>query len=64
MWLDNRTSTDVNLVDDIIGFPKEGVNPLPLFVRKEKDKILVARMNEKYNLKRDKWVFDIASIND
>ena len=55
---------DVDLIATIKGFPKARVDPTPLFVGKEQDKILVAWMKEKYNLTLNNKGFDIASIND
>ena len=39
-----------DILDTITELPKVGFDPTPFFVGKEQDKILVARMKEKYNI--------------
>ena len=50
LWLDTRIYVDVDLICTITGFPKEGVDPKPLFAGKEQGKGIFYWMKEKYNL--------------
>ena len=64
MWLYTLIYVDVNLIHFTAGLPKERFNPVPFFVGNEQDKIVVARMKEKYNITRNNQGFDTASINE
>ena len=61
--MDMKVSVDINLIAQNIGFPKDGVDPTQFFAGKEKDRDLVTRMREKYNLSQNKRGFYIASVN-
>lgn len=52
MWLDRRVDIIIDLIHQIIGLRKTGVDPATHFVGKDQDKKLVARLINKYNLIR------------
>ena len=54
----------VNLLLQITGFPKAGVDPSHYFKKKYNDKKLDERLKKKYDVVRDKHTYVIRTIND
>ena len=54
----------IDLISQIIDFPKAGVDPSQYFRGKDNGKKTVARLKKKYDVIRDKRVYVIDTIND
>ena len=64
LWLDHRVDITIDLIHQIIGLSKNGVDPAAHFVGKDQDKKLAARLIKKYNLTRGGWAYDVVYIED
>ena len=50
LWLDTLIPTMVDLISDIMVFPKDGPDPSQYFRGKDNDKRLTARLNQRFKL--------------
>ena len=53
LWLDQLVIVIVALISEIIGLPKDGLDPSNYFRGKDNDKILATKMKKRYGLQRD-----------
>ena len=62
--LDQLVTVTMEIISEITGFPKDGLEPSHYFKGKRNDKILDARIKNKYVLQHDGWVYHVDIIND
>ena len=62
--MDTKVLVNAELIATITRLPKVGGDLTPFFARKEQDNSIVTRIKDKHGFIRDKWGFNIASIND
>ena len=54
----------IDLILEIMRFPKEGPDPSQYFQGKDNDKSLVAKMKRKYDLERNGCAYKVVNINE
>ena len=52
LWLDTLVTMIVSLISNIMGLPKDGLDPSHYFRGKDNDKRLAARLKKRYGLQR------------
>ena len=62
--MDTKIPIMIDMISQIIDFPKAWVDMSQYFREKDNDKKLAARINKKYNVIRDKRSYVINTIND
>ena len=63
LWLDAKIPITIDLISQVIGLPKVGVDPCQYFKGKDNDKKLVVRLKKKYDVIHDERAYVINTIN-
>ena len=64
LWLDTKFPITIDLISYITRMPMAGVNPSQYLREKDKNKRLVAKLKNKYEVTRDKKPYVINNINE
>ena len=64
MWLDTPITLTIDLISEIMGLRKDGLDPLQYFKGQDNNKQLEARLKERCDLQRDGRAYHIDTIND
>ena len=64
LWLDRKVDITIDLIHQITGLSKIGVDPVAHFVGKDQDKKLAMQLIKKYNLMRGGQAYDVTQIED
>ena len=64
LWLDRRVDITINLIHQITGLSKTGVDPATHFMGKDQDIKLAVQLIKKYNLTRGGRAYDAVQIED
>ena len=62
--MDAKVPIMVDLISQIIGLPKAGVNPSQYFIGKDNDKKLAIRLKKNYCVVKDKMTSVIHTVSD
>ena len=62
--MDRLVAVMVELISEIIGMPKDGLDPSQYFRGKDNDNKLSEKLKGRYNLQRHGHAYHIDSIND
>ena len=64
LWLDTPIEVMVDLIAEITGLPKDGLDPSQYFKGRDNDKQLATQLKERYDLQYDGRAYRIDNIND
>ena len=64
LWMDTKFPIMVNLISQITGFPKEGVNSYQCFKGNDNEKKIAVRLKKRYDVICDKREYVISTINE